>query len=156
MAIDDEGLLRIAFGRAVQAREAGNHAFGAVLADADGNPLMAAGNSMVSGDDVTGHAEMNLIRAAASKWSATELRACTMYASAEPCPMCAGAIVWANVRRVVYGLGMPATYALFDTGDGPALRMHARTVFAAAPWPVTTIGPLLEDEARQVFFDSDE
>ena len=147
----DEHYLRIAFREAERARERGNHAFGALLVDADGEPILAAQNSVVTDDDVTAHAEMNLLRAASRKFQPEQLKTFTLYASGEPCPMCAGAIVWANIRRVVFGLGMEAIYRLFDADpDAPALPMHAAGVFDQAPWPVEVIGPMLEDEAKQV------
>ena len=147
----DEHYLRIAFREAVRARERGNHAFGALLVDADGEPVLAAQNSVVSDNDVTAHAEMNLIRAASRKFEPNQLKTFTLYASGEPCPMCAGAIVWANIRRVIFGLGMGAIYRLFDADpDAPALSMHAADVFAVVPWPMEVIGPLLENEAEQV------
>lgn len=132
----DEHYLRIAFKEAVRARERGNHAFGALLVDADGEPVLAAQNSVVTDSDVTAHAEMNLLRAASRKFEPGQLKTFTLYASGEPCPMCAGAIVWANIRRVVFGLGMEAIYRLFDAGpDAPSLPMRASGVFAEAPWP---------------------
>ncbi len=147
----DEHYLRIAFREAERARERGNHAFGALLVDADGEPVLAAQNSVVTDDDVTAHAEMNLLRAASRKFQPDQLKTFTLYASGEPCPMCAGAIVWANIRRVVFGLGMDAIYRLFDADpDAPALPMHAAGVFDQAPWPMEVIGPLLENEAEQV------
>ena len=151
----DEHYLRIAFREAVRARERGNHAFGALLVDADGAPVLAAQNSVVTDSDVTAHAEMNLIRAASRKFQPDQLKTFTLYASGEPCPMCAGAIVWANIRRVVFGLGMDAIYRLFDADpDAPALPLHAAGVFSAAPWPIEVLGPLLENEAKAVFHNS--
>ena len=148
----DEHYLRIALREAERARERGNHAFGALLVDADGEPVLAAQNSVVTDNDVTAHAEMNLVRAASRKFQPEQLKTFTLYASGEPCPMCAGAIVWANIRRVVFGLGMDAIYRLFDVDpDAPALSMHAADVFSEAPWSVEVIGPLLEGEAEAVF-----
>lgn len=148
----DEHYLRIAFKEAVRARERGNHAFGGLLVDADGEPVLAAQNSVVTDKDVIAHAEINMVRAASGKFQPEQLKTFTLYVSAEPCPMCAGAIVWANIRRVVFGLGMEGIYKLFDAGpDDPTLRMHAARVFAEAPWPMEVIGPMLEDEAQAVF-----
>ena len=87
----DEHYLRIAFREAERARERGNHAFGALLVDADGEPVLAAQNSVVTDNDVTAHAEMNLLRAASRKFQPEQLKTFTLYASGEPCPMCAGA-----------------------------------------------------------------
>ncbi len=152
----DEHYLRIAFKEAGRARERGNHAFGALLVDANGTPVLAAQNSVVTDSDVTAHAEINLIRAASRKFQPGQLKTFTLYASGEPCPMCAGAIVWANIRRVVFGLGMDAIYRLFDADpEAPALPMHAVNVFSAAPWPVEVIGPRLEDEAEAVFLNDE-
>ena len=150
----DEHYLRIAFKEAVRARERGNHAFGALLVDADGGPILAAQNSVVTDNDVTAHAEMNLLRAASRKFEPDQLKTFTLYASGEPCPMCAGAIVWSNIRRVVFGLGMNGIYRQFDADpDAPSLSMHAAGVFSQAPWRMEVIGPLLEDEAEAVFHE---
>ncbi len=146
--------LRLSFRQALRAREHGNHPFGAVLQDARGNPLLAAENSVVTGRDVTAHAEINLVRVATRDLGPDRLRGATMYCSGEPCPMCAGAIVWANVRRVVYGLAMEDIYALAKVPvDVPALHLPSRPVFAAAPYPVEVLGPALEPEARAVHLD---
>ena len=154
MQTTDEHYLRIAFKEAERARERGNHAFGALLVDGDGVPVLAAQNSVVTDRDVTAHAEMNLIRAASGKFEPDQLKTFTLYASGEPCPMCAGAIVWANIRRVVFGLGLEAIYRLFDADpESPALPMHATSVFTKAPWPMDIIGPVLEEEAKTVFQD---
>lgn len=149
----DVRMLRSAFEVAVRAREHGNHAFGAIIVSPRGEPLLAAENSVVTERDVTGHAELNLVRAVTKVQAPEVLQTCTMYSSAEPCPMCAASIVWANIRRVVYGLSMEGIYQMFADApaDSPSLRMHSRVVLDAAPWPVEVVGPELEDEARDVF-----
>jgi len=148
--LDEQGL-RLAFRQALHARAHGNHPFGAALQDADGEPILAAENSVVTQHDVTGHAELNLIRMASRDIPVAGLRNASLYCSSEPCPMCAGAIVWANVRRVVYGLGMEDIYAVARMPpDQPALRLGSRAVFSAAPYPIEVIGPALEAEARAV------
>lgn len=143
--------LRVAFKEAMRAREHGNHPFGAVLVNADGEAILAAENSVITQKDVSAHAEINLLRAATRKLSADELSHCSVYASSEPCPMCASAMVWANTRKLVFGLGMEKLYMTFgDTGDAPVLKVGSREIFKYAPWPVTVTGPLLEDEALRV------
>ena len=145
----DEQGLRLAFQQALRAREHGNHPFGAVLQDENGQPILAAENSVVTQHDVTAHAELNLVRIASRDIPAERLRKLTMYCSSEPCPMCAGAIVWANVRRVVYGLGMEDIYAVAKMPpDLPALHLGSRAVFSAATYPIEVLGPALEQEAR--------
>ena len=141
--------LRLSFLQAQRAREHGNHPFGAVLVNPDGDPALAAENSVITQKDVTAHAELNVIRAASKKFSAETMKGFTLYSSAEPCPMCASAIVWANIRRVVYGLGMKGIYEVIgDLPGAPTLKMHARKIFQYAPWPIEINGPVLEEEAR--------
>ena len=104
MKRDDEKLLRLAFAVATKARDGGDHPFGSILADAEGNVLMQQGNGYSSeGNDRTAHAERLLASRAARAYEATFLSTCTLYTSAEPCAMCAGAIYWAGIGRVVYG-----------------------------------------------------
>ena len=100
----DETLLRQAFAVAKRARETGDHPFGSALADGDGNLLMEQGNGFTSeGRDRTAHAERLIASRAARAYDLQFLQRCTLYTSAEPCAMCAGAIYWAGIGRVVYG-----------------------------------------------------
>ena len=148
MTAEELNFLRLAFTEANRAREHGNHPFGAVLVDAGGEAVMAAENSVITQGDATAHAELNLIRAATHNYSAKQLAGCTLYASTEPCPMCAGAIVWGNIRQVTFGLGMDKLYKLIgDAGEAPSLKLASREIFKHAPWPVTVKGPALEQEA---------
>ncbi|MCB0008810.1 MAG: nucleoside deaminase, partial [Anaerolineales bacterium] len=96
------------------AREAvsrGDHPFGALLVR-DGEILLRAHNSVHSSHDITGHAELNLVRLATGRFSARELEHCTLYTSTEPCLMCCGGIYWANIRQVVFGVSSAALAAL--------------------------------------------
>ncbi|KAB8139865.1 nucleoside deaminase [Chloroflexia bacterium SDU3-3] len=139
--------LRHAIRIAQQAREHGNHPFGALLADAEGHVLLTAENSVVTGRDCTGHAEANLMRLASAQFSAEQLAACTLYTSTEPCAMCAAAMHWGNIGRVVYALAETTLYEI--VGPSPEhLYLPCREVFARSQRPVEVVGPLLEDEAR--------
>ena len=104
--------LRTAIAVAQLAREHGNHPFGAILVDEDHEVLLRAENTVVTGPDCTGHAETNLMRLASQKFSQEKLAGCTLYTSTEPCAMCAAAIHWGNVRRVVYALSEANLYAI--------------------------------------------
>ena len=149
--MDDKHFLRLAIQQAKEAREKGNHPFGAILVDETGNVLLSAQNTVNTEHDATGHAETNLMRKASKKHSREFLRSCTMYTSTEPCAMCSGATYWAGVGRVVYGLSEAALYQM--TGDNPenlTLQLPCREVFAKGQQEVTVIGPLLEDEAMKV------
>ena len=145
---EDERYLRLAIEVARRARGKGNHPFGAVLVNSASGVLLEAENTVVAERDPTGHAELNLIRLAGGRFERSTLASSTLYASTEPCPMCAGAIYWGHVRRVVYGLGIPRLHAMAHGGNQLALR--CREVFAAAPDRIEVIGPLIEDEAASV------
>ena len=138
----DRRLLAAAVERARKARAEGNHPFGAVLADAEGEILLEAGNTVVTGRDCAGHAETNLARAASAVYGRDFLRKCTLYTSAEPCAMCAGAIYWSGIGRVVYALSESALRGLTgDDPENPTLDLPCREVFARGQRPVAVEGP---------------
>jgi tRNA(Arg) A34 adenosine deaminase TadA len=146
---DHETLLRRAFDLARQSRSRGDHPFGALLSDADGTVLMEQGNGIAEqGGDMTAHAERLLASRASRAYSPMFLAGCTLYTSAEPCAMCAGAIYWAGIGQVVYGQSEKSLKAA--TGNhpqNPTLDLPCRTVFAAGQRRVAVVGPLLEQEA---------
>src|SRR5271166_5718260 len=151
----DETLLRLAFDVARRAREGGDHPFGSALADGEGKLLMEQGNGFTSeGRDRTAHAERLLASRAARAYDLKFLARCTLYTSAEPCAMCAGAIYWAGVGRVVYGQTEKALKA--ETGahvENPTLDLPCDVVFAAGQRPTEVVGPMLEDEAAALQAD---
>jgi tRNA(Arg) A34 adenosine deaminase TadA len=131
----------------------GNMPFGALLADEEGNVLLEAENTGITERDCTGHAETNLMRDASRRYDPEFLASCTLYTSAEPCAMCAGAVFWGNVSRVVYALGIEPLYDIIrDHPDNPSLRMHAREVFERVSRPIEVVGPIpeLHDEATAI------
>lgn len=148
----DETLLRRAFAIAERARAGGDHPFGAILAGPNGEILLEQGNAYTAeGRDMTAHAERVLASRASKAHDPAFLATCTLYSSAEPCAMCAGAIYWAGIGRVVYGQSEAALKA--ETGDhaeNPTLDLPCRTVFAAGQRPVEVVGPLLEEEAARL------
>jgi tRNA(Arg) A34 adenosine deaminase TadA len=151
MNTTDLGHLRTAIGLAQAAREHGNHPFGAILVDENGRVLLEAENTVVTGCDCTGHAETNLMRLASQKLSPEELAICTLYTSTEPCAMCAAAIHWGNVGRVVYALSEIDLYEI--VGPSPDhLMLPCREVFARSRRSVEIVGPAdkLAEEARRV------
>lgn len=150
MSAVDEQHLRRALELSHEAVARGDRPFGAVLADPGGRALLEASNTQLTSGDLTGHAELNLVREAAARLGPSSLEGATVYASGEPCAMCAGALYWSGVVRLVYALGAEAIYAL--TGDPPdALRLGCREVLARGGRPVEVVGPLLESEAAAAF-----
>ncbi len=81
--------LRTAIAIAARARDNGNHPFGALLVGADGAELAEGENTNVTAEDITGHADINLARLAFKHYDGATLQAATIYASTEPCAMCA-------------------------------------------------------------------
>lgn len=77
--------------------------FGALIIDGNGNIIAIASNSVLKDHDPTAHAEMNAIRKAAKRLQTHDLSNCILYTTAYPCPMCLGAIIWANIKKVYYG-----------------------------------------------------
>ena len=149
--LDHEPFLRRAIELAAQSRREGNHPFGAVLVGPDGKILSEAMNSFGIEGDSTGHAERNLMTQASVAYGFDFLHGCTMYTSAEPCAMCAGAAYWAGLGRVVYGMSEKALKDLIGPNpENLTMDLPCRTVFAAGQRPVEIIGPMLEDEAAMV------
>jgi tRNA(Arg) A34 adenosine deaminase TadA len=146
---DDLAHLRAAFAVAARARADGDHPFGAILVGPDGAILLEQGNGFTAeGGDMTAHAERLLATRASKTHAPKFLAGCTMYVSAEPCAMCAGAIYWAGIGRVVYGQSEAALkVATGDHPENPTLSLPCRTVFAAGQRHVEVVGPLLEEEA---------
>jgi tRNA(Arg) A34 adenosine deaminase TadA len=143
--------LQLAISVAWQARRHGNHPFGAVLVDEQDQVVLQAENSVTTGQDCTGHAETNLVRLACQRFSPEQLARCTLYTSTEPCAMCAGAIYWSQIGRVVYALSEVDLYAII--GPSPEhLLLPCREVFARSGRQVEVHGPIaaLETEARAV------
>ncbi|WP_235947152.1 nucleoside deaminase [Nocardia terrae] len=146
---DEQYLLR-AIELAALARVRGNHPFGALLV-MDGDTVLVAGNTVVTERDATGHAEVNVVRQATRRFSAEELHTASLYTSTEPCAMCAGAVYWSGIGRVVYALGEDELLALTGAHhENPTMALPCRTVFAAGQRRVEVEGPFLADRAAAV------
>jgi tRNA(Arg) A34 adenosine deaminase TadA len=141
----EEQFLREAIELAAKAREHGNHPFGALLSIDDRVALLAE-NTVNTERNPTAHAETNLIQQAIRQFRQEELSRSTLYTSCEPCAMCAGAIYWAGVRRVVYALSSEELARL----AGADFPVPCRELFARASQRVEVAGPLLMEEAVKV------
>jgi tRNA(adenine34) deaminase len=101
---NDEKFMRMAIVEAERALAKGEVPIGAVVVV--GDRIIGRGHNLVETlVDATAHAEMQAITAAAQTLGGKYLNQCTLYVTVEPCAMCAGAIAWSQVRRVVYGAG---------------------------------------------------
>ncbi len=99
----DEELMEKALALAEKARALGEIPVGAVVVDKDGNIIGEGYNQREALCSPTAHAEMIAIEAAAKRLGSRRLTGCTIYVTLEPCPMCAGAIMNAHLKRLVYG-----------------------------------------------------
>lgn len=132
-----------------EARAAGNTPFGALLVDQEGNIIMEQGNIEITEKICTGHAEATLAARASHEFSKDYLWNCTLYTTAEPCAMCAGAIYWANIGRVVYGMTERRLLELTGSNEqNPTFDLPCREVFAKGQKEITVIGPVPEVEAE--------
>lgn len=149
--LDHAHYLGIAFDVAARAAAEGSHPFGCILVDGTGKVLMEQGNAYYPHHDMTGHAERVIATRASQAFSPPELVDATVYTSAEPCAMCAGALYWAGIGRVVYGLSEARLGTITGNHpENPTLDMPCRAVFATGQRPVEVIGPMLEDEAAAI------
>ena len=145
--------LRRAIEISKEARAAGNTPFGALLVDGEGNIIMEQGNIEITEKICTGHAEATLAARASHEYSRDFLRNCTLYTTAEPCAMCAGAIYWANIGRVVYGMTERRLLELTGSNEqNPTFDLPCREVFARGQKDIQVIGPFaeVEEEAAKV------
>lgn len=143
--------LRRCFALAEQARAVGQHPFGSLITD-ENDCILAEGRneSRPPTGEPTRHAEMVAVSVAARKFPPGQLAKATLYTSTEPCCMCAGAIYWANIGRVVFGLSEHGLYLMTGANEeNPTLSLPCREVFARGQRRVDVIGPLLEDEAAK-------
>ncbi len=99
----DIEFMRIAIDSGRAAADAGEVPIGACIVDSDGVLIASAGNRTISDSDPTGHAEIVVLREASRKIGNYRLIGTTVYSTIEPCAMCAGALVNARVKRLVYG-----------------------------------------------------
>ena len=98
----DEKYMRLAIEEAKLALEADEVPIGAIIVA--GDRIVGRGHNLVETlTDVTAHAELQAITAAASTIGGKYLNDCTLYVTVEPCPMCAGALAWSQIGRIVYG-----------------------------------------------------
>jgi len=135
----DEHYMKIALDLARQAADRGEVPVGAVIVCND-RILAKAHNLTEALCDVTAHAEMQAITSASDNLGGKYLPECTLYVTLEPCPMCAGALKWSQIGRIVYGADDPKHGAI-STSPDPSGVLHPKTQVTAG---------VLADEAREI------
>jgi tRNA(adenine34) deaminase len=135
---DDEHFMRHALAEARQAYDRDEIPVGAIIVVK--NTIIARGHNLTELlNDVTAHAEMQAITAAANYLGGKYLTGCTLYVTLEPCQMCAGALYWSQISRVVFGASDPKRGYRAMGG-----QLHPKT---------TVLSEVMAKEASQLLLD---
>ena len=137
-----DDLMREALAEARRALAVGEIPVGAVVVDPTGVIIGRGHNTPIAANDPTAHAEIAAIRQAAATIGNYRLTGCILAATLEPCLMCAGAIVHARLRGVVFGASDSKAGAVVSRLDGLELALHNHT-----PWQA---GGVLETECSVI------
>ena len=138
---DDVRFMDIAIGLARDAEQKGEVPVGAVVVF-EGSVIGGGHNASIATHDVTAHAEINALREASAAWGNYRLAGCTLYATLEPCLMCAGAMIHARIHRLVYACTDPksgAAGSLYNVPADPRLNHE-----------IEVISGISEAESRQL------
>ncbi|MGC2237243.1 MAG: tRNA adenosine(34) deaminase TadA [Pyrinomonadaceae bacterium] len=141
----DEFWMRRALEAAEEARNRGEVPVGACLIDKSGELLASAGNRTIIDTDPTAHAEILALRKAAGKIGNYRLTETCLYTTIEPCAMCAGALVNARIKRLVYGATderFGAVETIFRICDNSSLNHK-----------IEIVSSVLQEECRQIMQD---
>ena len=141
---DDEFFMQTALKEAEAAATRGEVPIGAV-AVIDGKIIAKAGNRVEERKTVTAHAELEVLHIAEEYLNDWHMENVTIYVTKEPCAMCAGALVNARVKRIVYGLSDPRSGCC-----GSALDI---TGFSGMLWQIPITGGVLADESSRLIKD---
>lgn len=141
---------------ALESRAAGNHPFAAILVDEDDNVLMRQTNGFTTGGS-SYHAETLLTLRAAKEYTPERLSNCTLYTNFEPCVMCTGAIYWANIGRIVYGVSEVELLRLTgDNEENPTFSLSCRDVVKAGQKDIRIAGPSDDADLRRELLSAHE
>lgn len=135
----DEYFMRLALAEAQEAYDAGEIPIGAVIT-VNGRVIARAHNRTEALNDVTAHAEMQAITSASEYLGGKYLPECTLYVTVEPCPMCAGALGWSQIGRIVYGAS-DTKKGFFSYYNASRTPIHPKTEITSG---------VLEDECRDL------
>lgn len=143
----DEKYMRAAIALAVASKKLGDVPFGAIIVH-KGKIIARGMNGEHTQQDVTRHAEMNAVSEASRYLGRRDLSDCTIYSTAEPCPMCAGAIFHSCIKRVVFAMSRDDLPHLFRT-------RNIRLWHLAEDWHYKpeVVGGILKEQAIEVFLE---
>ena len=143
---DFAATMRIALQEAQRSKSEGNKGYGAAVVF-DNHILGQAHDTAITQRDPSLHAEVNAIRQAVKAKDDTDLCGAILFATCEPCPMCASLAVWANVTTMVYGVSIEETAALGRS----RINIGANEIVARSPAFVEIVGDVLHDECRALY-----
>lgn len=146
MMSSDEQLLHLAIDLAHRARQQGEDPFGAVLV-VDGVVAHQAYDRSIEFSDPTFHAELGVISEYCRAQRRFSLDGYTLYASTEPCAMCAGAIHWVRISRVVFSVSQ----AMLQQLSGGRPKPSAASILNSGHRRIEVVGPLFPEEGLAVF-----
>lgn len=144
---EHEPFIRRCYQLAIDAGKKGNHPFGALLVH-KGKIVLEAENTVLTDNDFTNHAEMNLMAEAARTLSRQIIPEATVYTSCAPCAMCTATLAMAGFTRIVYGVSHDALNKRFGL-KGKSVSCPA--LFKTMGMELEFVGPVLEKEGLRVF-----
>ncbi len=149
--MDDNYYMRLAIAVARVGISKGNSPFGACIVSPDGDVIASGYNIVCKTNDPTDHAEIITIKKATKHLPPcmSDLKDCTIYSTTESCLMCFGAIHWAKIKKIVYGvsLNVPAKYGFNE------LKIYNKQLKEITGSKIEIISNVLEDECIQLFKD---
>ena len=143
--IKHEEYIKRTYQLAKSAQEKGNHPFGALLV-IDNRVVSTAENSVITDNDITRHAELNLVSKATQELDPESLSQAILYTSTEPCAMCTGAIFWAGISNIVYGC---SSFLLGEIAGGTFV-VPCRELLKYGKRQISVVGPILEDQGADI------
>jgi len=158
MVKPERKFMEAAIEEAKNARQRGDYAFGAIVVRGDEIIARATNRSKID-KDVTQHAEVVAIREASRKLGTRYLEQCVLYTTHEPCPMCAGAAVWANMQGVVSGAKIEdiSNYSLKNRNaewKWRVINIPAREILSRGDPKVEIVEEFMRDECCSLFHSS--
>jgi tRNA(Arg) A34 adenosine deaminase TadA len=147
--------MEAAISEALKTREKGDYAIGAVIAKGD-TVIIKVGNMLKRDNDPTSHAEIVAIRQAAKLLGSRYLEGCVLYTTHEPCPMCAGAAIWAKMEGIVFGAKM-GDMSDFRAKHGNndwqwrTIKIPASTIIAQGDPKLALVEGFMRDECKKLF-----
>ncbi len=138
---DNQRFMRMAIAKAEEA----DQPFGALIVKG-GKVIAAVGNTVKSERNPLAHAEINAIQLALRELGTKNLESCTIYSTVEPCPMCAGAIIWSGIDKLVYGAGIGEIEQYV-----PQIKLGAREIASYSPQKIEVVGGILSELCVAVF-----